>query len=202
MAQESACFVPGWYYNEPCPKTIVRVSDPILPSALLAFAPVDNRTGLAHQFLQRARLAEFLHPIGGRNVNQNAIHEQNRQRCRSSEPMENRFKCFNVQPLIDIDHNWRWAQIQRIHEGPELARDCRRLPTHRTPSMHVFSGERNKDDLPSCTSQQGDSPRSLRPAVSARLPLRLRACQNRGSAEGRWPGKHPRTTGEHFDPVD
>lgn len=50
-----------------------------LSSALLALATVDNSSGFADQFLECSRFVEFPDPIGGRNVDRNPTHEQNRE---------------------------------------------------------------------------------------------------------------------------
>jgi len=89
---------------------------PGLPPALLALATVDDCASFADQLLERSRLAEFLDPVGGRNVNQNPIRKQNWERRQSGETMENRFKYVNVGPLADVDDNRCWAQIEGIDD--------------------------------------------------------------------------------------
>lgn len=42
--------------------------------------------------------------------------------------MEERLECFDVDPLIDIDSDGRWAQVERTNEGAKFACDRRRLP--------------------------------------------------------------------------
>ena len=56
------------------------------------------------------------------------MDEQNWERGRSGETVEDRFEGVNVDPLINIDDNGRRAQIEGINEGAKFTCNCRRLP--------------------------------------------------------------------------